>query len=130
MPKGKWWNDKNGTGPSYSWCVRRKSSRIGDTLSGNKRTVFGLAFSILKDYSLAEDIVHDVFNKIRIYTHRYHPWEKGMMWILGITHNLSYKYLKKIENMVLVIDEIFICKYEGKWFRWRYYLIRGNISIN
>lgn len=78
---------------------------LGTLYTETKTAVFGLAFSILRDYSLAEDITHDVFIKISVCSNRYQACGKGMMWILKITRNLSYNYLKKIKRTVLMENE-------------------------
>lgn len=71
-----------------------------------KVTIFGLAVSILRDYTIAEDITHDVFIRISVYSNKYNPCGKGMAWILKITRNLAYNYLKKTKDSVSFNDEL------------------------
>jgi len=68
--------------------------------------VFGLAFSILKDYALAEDITHDVYIKIRTYSKKYKARGKGKAWILKITRNLTYSFLKKNQNLTIMESDL------------------------
>ncbi len=71
-----------------------------------KVAIFGLAVSILRDYSIAEDITHDVFIKISVYSNKYKPCGKGMAWILKITRNLAFNYLNNTKDTVLLKDNL------------------------
>lgn len=79
-----------------------------------KAAIFGLAFSILRDYSTAEDITHDVFIKISVHSNKYKAYGKGMAWILKITRNLAYNYLKKTKDSVLFDDELLAINLQEK----------------
>ena len=54
-----------------------------------KRAVFYCAFSILKDKSLAEDIMHNTYIKVKQYCSSYQKGTKPLAWITTIARNLS-----------------------------------------
>jgi RNA polymerase sigma-70 factor (ECF subfamily) len=71
-----------------------------------KKPVFLLALSIVGDYSLAEDIMHDTFIKV---CENYSSFKFGLSrkaWIMTIAHNLGINCLKKRNHETLSGDEI------------------------
>lgn len=54
-----------------------------------KRVVFYCAFSILKDHSLAEDIMQNTYIKVKQYCNSYQKGTKPIAWITTIARNLS-----------------------------------------
>lgn len=59
------------------------------------KPIFALAFSILGDKSLAEDIVQETFIRIRTKSDLYLEGTNGVAWIFRIARNLSLNLLKK-----------------------------------
>lgn len=59
-----------------------------------KRPVFLLAFSILRDYALAEDVMQDTFLTVTEKAIAYHKNTNPKAWVLTITRNLSLNLLK------------------------------------
>jgi RNA polymerase sigma-70 factor, ECF subfamily len=56
--------------------------------------VFALALSILKNRSLAEDVLQDTFVRIKISAGSYKPGTNGRAWILKIARNLAISALR------------------------------------
>jgi len=50
--------------------------------------VFGYAYTILKNYDDAKDVMQETFLKIRAAAHLYEPQGKPMAWIMTIARNL------------------------------------------
>lgn len=53
-----------------------------------KGSVYAYAFSFLRDHSEAEDVMQDVYLKVRAAAHLYRPQGKPLAWMLTITANL------------------------------------------
>ncbi len=58
------------------------------------KSIYGFAFSILKDPTDAQDVMQDVFIKIYSSAHLYKKQGKPMAWILTITKNLARMKLR------------------------------------
>lgn len=67
--------------------------------------VFGYAFSILKNYEDAGDVMQDTFLKIRSAAHLYEPRGKPMAWILTITRNLCNMKFRQNTRMAETEDK-------------------------
>lgn len=59
-----------------------------------KTSVYYLALSILKDASLAEDVMQETFIRVRANNHKYNSLDNIRTWIMKITRNLSYNCLR------------------------------------
>lgn len=66
--------------------------------------VFGYAFSILKNYEDARDVMQDAFLKIRSAAHLYEPQGKPMAWIMTITRNLCNMKFRQNTRMAETED--------------------------
>lgn len=67
-----------------------------------KNAVFYCAYSILKDYGLAEDIMQNTFIKVRQYAYSYQKGTKPLAWITTIARNLSINEHNKRKREVYV----------------------------
>ena len=66
--------------------------------------VFGYAFSVLKNYEAARDVMQDTFVKIRAAAHLYEPQGKPMAWIMTITRNLCNMKFRQNTRMAETED--------------------------
>ena len=64
-----------------------------------RRGIFLFILSIVKDYGVAEDILHDVFIKIIINSEKYKRNTNAKAWIMTIARNLSLNYLNKNKHI-------------------------------
>jgi RNA polymerase sigma-70 factor (ECF subfamily) len=71
-----------------------------------KRPVFLLAFSILRDYALAEDVMQDTFLKVNEKAVTYNKGTNSKAWVLTIARNLSLNLLKKRSRETLNPDAL------------------------
>lgn len=58
------------------------------------KSIFALAFSIIGDKSLSEDVVHETFIRIKTKSNSYLEGSNGKAWIFQIARNLSLNILK------------------------------------
>ena len=65
------------------------------------KKIFLCAYSIVKDKNLAEDILHEVFIRIKLKNFMYRKNTSGILWIYKITKNLSLDILKKKKRELL-----------------------------
>lgn len=66
-----------------------------------KNSVFALCFSILKNYSSAQDVMQDTFMNVKKYALKYKPNTNAKAWILTIAKNSCYNVLKKQKREVV-----------------------------
>lgn len=69
-----------------------------------KASVFGYAFSILKNINDSEDVMQDVFLNIYKNAQFYSSKNKPMAWIITITRNLCLEKIRRKNK--LVFDDI------------------------
>jgi RNA polymerase sigma factor, sigma-70 family len=69
-----------------------------------KHAVFGVSLAVLKDYSLAEDCMQDVFIKVKQNISQYSGKSNGKAWILQIARNQAIDIIRKRKNIVTEID--------------------------
>ncbi len=67
-----------------------------------KQSVYGYAYSIIKNPQDAQDIVQDVFIQIYKSAHLYKPESKAMAWIFTITRNITYMKIRKQQKETLL----------------------------
>jgi len=77
------------------------------------KPVFALAFSILGDKSLAEDVVQETVIRIKTKSNLYKEGTNGAAWIFQIARNLSLNLIKKRKFEVTLennksLEELFI----------------------
>lgn len=78
------------------------------------KSVFALAFSILGDKTLAEDVVQETFIRIKTKSNSYLEGTNGVAWIFQIARNLSLNIIKKRKFEVAIskdnqsLEELFI----------------------
>lgn len=63
-----------------------------------KSKVFYMAFSILKDYQLSEDIIQETYLKFLKHLNKISNEKNAFSYLLEISKNLSLNYLKKIKK--------------------------------
>lgn len=56
--------------------------------------VFGLALSILKNKTLAEDVLQDTFVRVKVASGTYRPGTNGRAWILTIARNIAISIVR------------------------------------
>ncbi len=64
--------------------------------------MLSVAFSVLKDRYLAEDVVQDSFLKIAKNARRFEPGTNGIAWICKIVRNTALDYLKREKKITKV----------------------------
>ena len=64
--------------------------------------MLSVAFSVLKDRYLAEDVVQDSFLKIAKNARRFKPGTNGIAWICKIVRNTALDYLKREKKITKV----------------------------
>jgi RNA polymerase sigma-70 factor (ECF subfamily) len=69
-----------------------------------RRRVFGLAFSILRDRSAAEDLAQEVFVKLRRALPRYDGRARLSTWIYAITRNAAVSALRTRRRTLSMSD--------------------------
>lgn len=56
--------------------------------------VFGLALSILKSRTLAEDVLQDTFVRVKVAASSYRPGTNGRAWVLTIARNIAISIIR------------------------------------
>lgn len=74
--------------------------------------VFGLALSILRNRTLAEDVLQDTFVKVKIASGSYKPGTNGRAWILTIARNIAISIIRNSRSETCT-DEIESMKTDG-----------------
>lgn len=67
-----------------------------------KKGVFSVALGIVKNYQVAEDIMQDVFIKVKQKINFYKEGTNGYAWILTIARNLSINEYNKLSRSEVV----------------------------
>lgn len=70
-----------------------------------RKQVFYTIFAIIKDYSLAEELMQDTFIKIRQTINKYKPNTNAYAWIITVARNLSINAYNKRKREVIVEPE-------------------------
>ncbi len=70
-----------------------------------KRNVFFITFSIVKDYSLAEDLMQETYIKIRQNINYYRLNSNANGWILTIARNLAINAFNKRKRDVVLSED-------------------------
>lgn len=60
-----------------------------------RKSVYGLALSVLKDRGLAEDVMQTTFLKLRLNADKFTRGSEGKAWILRIARNEAYDCIRK-----------------------------------
>lgn len=84
----------------FSNFSENKSTNFEKLYSKYKNIVYGIAFSILKNKTDAEDVVQIVFTKIYELDSSKFPTDKESSWLYSLTKNESLNVLKKAKNKV------------------------------
>ena len=90
----------------FSNFSENKSTNFEKLYSKYKNIVYGIAFSILKNKTDAEDVVQIVFTKIYELDSSKFPTDKESSWLYSLTKNESLNVLKKAKNKVS-LDNIY-----------------------
>jgi RNA polymerase sigma-70 factor (ECF subfamily) len=56
--------------------------------------VFGLALSIMRSKTLAEDVLQDTFVRVKVASSSYKPGTNGRAWILTIARNIAISIIR------------------------------------
>ena len=73
----------------------RRKEAIEELYNNYNKTVYGIAFSILKNKEDSEDVVQIVFSKLYVLDKEKLPKEKEATWLYSVTKNESLAILKK-----------------------------------
>ena len=73
----------------------RREEAIEELYNNYNKTVYGIAFSILKNKEDSEDVVQIVFSKLYVLDKEKLPKEKEATWLYSVTKNESLAILKK-----------------------------------
>lgn len=71
------------------------------------RLIFTVAFSILGDYQLSQDIMQDTFIQIADKAHTYRKGSNAKAWILSISRNLALNVLKERKHVSVTDNSLF-----------------------
>ncbi|TCT14940.1 RNA polymerase sigma-70 factor (ECF subfamily) [Natranaerovirga pectinivora] len=71
------------------------SDALGALYDMTHKDVFGYAYAIVRDKTIAEDIMHDVYIRVFNKAHLYKTQNKAKAWILRVTRNTAFNILKK-----------------------------------
>ena len=71
-----------------------------------KGQVFAYAFSMLRDYALAEDVLHEVFLRLTKSAPRYKGKSSALTYILGITKNTARELRRKQRNPLPLREDL------------------------
>lgn len=75
-------------------------SALADVYRIMRKAVFSVCYTMMRDYSLAEDMMQDTFLRINKYIRHYNEQEKAKAWILKIAKNVCLNELKKRKREV------------------------------
>lgn len=70
--------------------------------SGMSASIFSYALSIVRNRQLAEDVMQDVFVKIKLNADKYKDGKSPNGWVFKLTQNTAYDALKKQHHEVPV----------------------------
>lgn len=73
----------------------RRKEAIEELYNNYNKTVYGIAFSILKNKEDSEDVVQIVFSKLYVLDKEKLPKEKEATWLYSVTKNETLAILKK-----------------------------------
>ena len=76
---------------------------FANLFEGFKRGVFSFVYSYVKNYYTAEDLVQEIFIKVKLKANLYKQGTNASAWILQIAKNTALDYLKK-ENKSQVVE--------------------------
>ena len=79
-----------------------KSSALANIYEETKKSVFSICYSLMYDYSLAEDMMQDTYIKVRDNIDKYKPNTNAKSWINVIARNICLNELKKRNREVSV----------------------------
>lgn len=82
-------------------------SKLKELYISERRGIFLFILSFVKDYEVAEDLLHETFIKIIEKSYTYKCESNAKAWILTIAKNLSLSYLTR-NKRVEVKEEIII----------------------
>jgi RNA polymerase sigma factor (sigma-70 family) len=86
---------------------------LSELYTETDRAVFAYALSIVNNYALAEDVMQEVFIKIRLCAGSYKASTNPNGWIMTITRNAALDMLKKLKREVS-IDEMYMHSYAAE----------------
>ncbi|MGI6702097.1 MAG: RNA polymerase sigma factor [Christensenellales bacterium] len=75
-------------------------SALADVYKIMRKAVFSVCYTMMRDYSLAEDMMQDTFLRVNHYIKHYKEREKAKAWILRIAKNVCLNELKKRKREV------------------------------
>ncbi|WP_169525246.1 sigma-70 family RNA polymerase sigma factor [Pseudalkalibacillus hwajinpoensis] len=78
-----------------NWNKSVSEDEVDELIRNHSKQVFILAFSYVKDHSLAEDIAQEVFYKCYTNLHKFRNDSSIKTWISRITVNTSKDFLRK-----------------------------------
>lgn len=70
-----------------------------------KNSVFAIALGIIRDYSLAEDIMQDTFIKVKKYIGQFKEGTSAKRWINAIARNTSLNLYNRRKREAFAIDD-------------------------
>jgi RNA polymerase sigma factor (sigma-70 family) len=97
------------TNKQIDLCIKEISCDNRDSLKRLydefKKPIFMFALSIVKDYQLAEDVMHDTFLNIMACAKNYRLGTNPKAWIFSIVRNVSVDHFKKQRKDVFMSSE-------------------------
>ncbi|MEG1613071.1 MAG: RNA polymerase sigma factor [Clostridia bacterium] len=74
---------------------RGENSALVAIYESTKKSVFAIAFTILRDYATAEDVMQETYLKIQSAASQYNDGTNARAWIHAISRNLAFNIYKK-----------------------------------
>ena len=91
----------------------RSEAAFAAVVAGYRRRVFGLAFSILRDRGIAEDVAQEVFVKLWKALDGYDGRAKLSTWIYAITRNAAISAQRKQRRSVSMSEPAVLAEAEA-----------------
>lgn len=71
------------------------SSALADIYKNTRKAVFAVCYTMVRDYSLAQDMMQDTYLRVDKYINRYKEQYKAKAWILRIARNLCLNEINR-----------------------------------
>lgn len=81
--------------------VANEKEEAFDTLCNRTyKVIYNYIFSIIRNHTIAEDLLHNTYISIKKYIKEYKPNDKPMAWIFTIARNNTYNYMRKQKSEI------------------------------
>jgi len=88
---------------NYIAALKQKDEKAFEYIyNSTKASVYSIILSIIKDRSLAEDVMQETYIKMLSYINKYKIGTNFRNWLLTIARNTALDYYRKRKNEILV----------------------------